>query len=106
VFPVTVVITESDPTPNALATHEITFIYLQEVENEFLAKAYSQKLIIDGFSWELTTLYTPGDAANPKVNDECVICIDNPVAVILMPCRHYCICEDCIECCKVGDEQL
>lgn len=26
---------------------------------------------------------------------ECVICMDNPYDVVIVPCGHYCICEEC-----------
>lgn len=27
--------------------------------------------------------------------EDCVICMDNPYDVVIVPCGHYCICEEC-----------
>ena len=27
----------------------------------------------------------------------CVVCLSNPKCVVLMPCRHLCVCQDCAE---------
>jgi len=34
---------------------------------------------------------------------QCIICIDAPKAVALVPCGHKCVCEACAERIKVGD---
>lgn len=28
---------------------------------------------------------------------ECVICLERPLAAILLPCRHFCVCRECLE---------
>ncbi|KAG3079593.1 hypothetical protein PI124_g20717 [Phytophthora idaei] len=30
-------------------------------------------------------------------NGECVICLERPQAAILLPCRHFCVCRECLE---------
>jgi hypothetical protein len=33
--------------------------------------------------------------AEAGASQQCVICMDAPKCVVLMPCKHYCACEDC-----------
>lgn len=43
-------------------------------------------------------------ANRAKVPDEnlpsevrCIVCMENPREIILLPCKHVCLCEDCAE---------
>jgi hypothetical protein len=36
---------------------------------------------------------------------DCVVCFTNPKNVILLPCRHYCICQQCSESIKYHTNQ-
>jgi hypothetical protein len=29
--------------------------------------------------------------------DECCICMDKPCSVLLLPCNHFIVCEDCMK---------
>ena len=29
--------------------------------------------------------------------DECVVCMSEPKSIILMPCRHVCVCFECVQ---------
>jgi len=35
--------------------------------------------------------------------NECVVCLDAPKAVVLVPCGHKCLCEACAERILVGE---
>lgn len=43
-------------------------------------------------------------------NQLCVVCRQNPREIILLPCGHVCLCEDCAdgihECCPVCRQQI
>lgn len=32
----------------------------------------------------------------PKDNDECVVCMDNPKSMVIVPCGHKCLCANCV----------
>ena len=38
----------------------------------------------DGFWW--------------RSRDECCICLDNMSSVLLLPCNHFIVCEECMHC--------
>lgn len=37
----------------------------------------------------------PDENLPPEVR--CIVCMENPREVILLPCKHVCLCEDCAE---------
>uniref|UniRef100_A0A6U8AUM9 RING-type domain-containing protein n=1 Tax=Eutreptiella gymnastica TaxID=73025 RepID=A0A6U8AUM9_9EUGL len=54
-------------------------------------KVVKQRLQIDGKVFDLQDVY--GDAAGGE--EDCVICLCDPRNVIVMPCRHLCMCNEC-----------
>ena len=38
---------------------------------------------------------SPPAPGEPEPSNLCVICMDAPKCVVLMPCKHYCLCEGC-----------
>ena len=37
------------------------------------------------------------DSASKQVDeDECVVCLSEPKQVLFLPCRHLCVCKDCL----------
>ena len=45
---------------------------------------------VDGLGEEEDKSQTPID---DKDKPDCIVCFMNPKNVILLPCRHYCICQ-------------
>lgn len=41
---------------------------------------------------------SPGD---PNADHKCVVCLSNPKEIIVIPCGHVCLCEDCAT--KIND---
>jgi hypothetical protein len=49
-------------------------------------------------------IHTDNTTSNPTNNtsndnissDECVVCLTESVQIILMPCRHMCVCDECL----------
>ena len=39
-----------------------------------------------------------------EVDEECVVCMDAPKAVVLIPCGHQCVCEACAETVPIGGD--
>ena len=73
----------------ALETPDHEFFYA--VEHEFVALAMSQPE-------ENQTIEAPMKQQEDLDDSElCVVCISNPKRVLLLPCRHMCVCVGCCE---------
>ena len=35
-----------------------------------------------------------------RSGSRCVVCLDNPREVLLLPCGHVCVCQECIKRCE------
>ena len=42
-------------------------------------------------------------ADEDNARNECVVCLDAPKTIVLIPCGHKCLCEACAEWIEVGD---
>lgn len=37
------------------------------------------------------------DEGDSSLDDDCVVCLTNPKTTFLIPCRHMCVCSDCLK---------
>jgi len=70
------------------------------------ARIQKQVVLINGFPFEMKSIYgmeheheaVSGEEHVIKEDEqqkECLICLDAQKDTLIMPCGHYCICNDC-----------
>jgi len=73
-----------------------TYFYLEKGKDDlFVTKKMRQKVEIDNKSWELMPIYgsdekTQVSAKIEETNKDCIICFNERVDVLVIPCRHLC----------------
>jgi len=50
-----------------------------------------QKLTLNERSFELNEIY----GFRRDIQQDCVVCLTEPVSTVVLPCRHYCLCLTC-----------
>ena len=46
------------------------------------------------------------DNKSSNLNKECIICVNNPIEIIFIPCKHRCLCKECYNECKKKNDVI
>lgn len=73
---------------------------LSEVKQKYYHKGGSEFEInevykVDGLEMNESEDSSNLASKNKQEDSDCIVCFSNPKDVILLPCRHYCVCQAC-----------
>lgn len=70
------------------------YFYKISCENEIYKAVLAKHLIkINDIYYTIYNLFTSSD----EKNSECLICMTELKSIVVLPCRHICFCENCVE---------
>ena len=96
-FPLILVIQTEDPA----LPYQSTFIKFDKHEGSCTHSVVKQKIHEPTQVWELWPVYNQAENGS---SSECIICLERPACVTLMPCQHMCMCSPCGE--HLGQAQV
>ena len=73
----------------------------QEFEINEVFKVEGLEMNENGASEDGTSIQTPKN----KEDTDCIVCFSSPKDVILLPCRHFCVCQSCSDSIKFHTNQ-
>ncbi|RID42997.1 hypothetical protein BRARA_J02838 [Brassica rapa] len=74
---------------------QITQVTYVKEDGEIKPSVIKQFISVNGTRYELQDIYGIGDAVDENARKECVICLSEPRDVLVLPCRHMCMCVGC-----------
>ncbi|CAN4108706.1 unnamed protein product [Withania somnifera] len=88
-----------DKSPHSQITEAVL---VKNDEDHFQVKVIKQILWIEGVRYELREIYGINNSDETNVNNEesgkeCVICMTEPKDTTVLPCRHMCLCGECVK---------
>lgn len=89
------IIIEYKPVNAVANTIDISYVYctlLYNNTNQLICKVIKQKVNYDNITYDINEIYGINDNIQ---NNECVICYSEIKTTVVLPCKHYCLCNNC-----------
>lgn len=77
------------PVPAAVQCLVLYAVVDVQPDSTCVLRVLRQKLVADGIVFLLHDIY------GMEADEECVVCLSEPRATVLLPCRHMCLCPPC-----------
>ena len=72
---------------------QISYFNLDFKEGEIVPHLLQQKIFLNGQSYIVQEIY----GVESSQGGECVVCMSEPRNVVVLPCRHMCLCSLCAD---------
>eukprot|EP00003_Mantamonas_plastica_P011623 TRINITY_DN2139_c0_g1_i7.p1 TRINITY_DN2139_c0_g1~~TRINITY_DN2139_c0_g1_i7.p1 ORF type:complete len:566 (+),score=99.11 TRINITY_DN2139_c0_g1_i7:1321-3018(+) len=73
---------------------QLLVVHFEDAGDETFRPVVLKHLILfDDFVYQVQDVYGPED----EDANTCVVCLEATMDTIFLPCRHYCVCEECYE---------
>lgn len=74
---------------------ECLYLYATlSLKESFTCLLQNQYVHISQGAYQIQDLYGTQDESSSESQD-CVVCLSEPRAITLLPCRHFCVCHTC-----------